>query len=314
MGHKSFLGFVVTCSQTIQNVWNADLICALNLQPPKGVNWSATLELTLQHRDGFHSPCELSFGHLKNKILQNEMSSSKSANSHLFLQQKIFPDQSCNIRAEHWPAAPHDHQPLRDGQCQAALKSLSSLLNPHGCFSFASRTYRISNETKEQSLLWQCLHAISKKRPVDLKSAWKKKMLFILSLPEHWYSQKHYFNEVFTCHWVFSLCSRVVSLMCRLNLSSHRGSSRSVNSVSFADPIMCHNSRVKIALHKYSSSIFQVFTFHSAAAWPCLPLSLNNHYCWATHLEKKGICKTKIPREHWMHGLSLGQVAIHCNL
>lgn len=100
----------------------------------------------------------------------------------------------------------------------------------------------------------------------------KKKKLFILSLPEHWYSQKHYFNEVFTCHWMFSLCSRVVSLMCRLNLSSHRGSSHSVNSVSFADPIMCHNSRVKIALHKYSSSIFQVFTFHSTAVWPCLPL------------------------------------------
>lgn len=172
---------------------------------------------------------------------------------------------------EYWLAAPHHHQPLRDGQCQAALKSSSSLLNPRGSFSVASRTYQISNETKEQSLLWQCLNAISKKWPVDLKSA-RKKMLFILSLPEHWYSQKHYFNKVFTCHWTFSLCSRVVSLMCRLNLSSHRGSSRSVNSVSFADPIMRHNSRVKIALHKYSSSIFQVFTFRSAAAWPCLPL------------------------------------------
>lgn len=272
MGHKSFSGLVVTCSQKIQNVWNADLICALNLQPLKGVNWSALLCWPWQNRDGFHCPYALRFGHLKNKILQNKMDSSKSANYHLFLQQKVFPNKSCNIGAKHWLAAPCHHQPSRDGQCQAALKSLSSLLNSHGCFSVASRTYQISNETKEQSLLWQYLNAISKKWPVDLKCACKKKMLFILSLPEHWYSQKHYFNEVFICHWTFSLCSRVVSLMCRLNLSSHRGSSRSVNSVSFADPIMCHNSRVKIALHKYSSSIFQVFTFHSAAAWPCLPL------------------------------------------
>lgn len=174
MGHKSFLSFVVTCSQKIQKIMKY-LICALNLQPPKGVNWSAALVLTLQHRDGFHCPHALSFGHLENKILQNNMDSSKSANCHLFLQQKVFPDKSCNIRAKCCLVAPRHHQPLRDVHCQAALKSLSSLLNPHGCFSVASRTYQISNKTKEQSLLWQCLNAISKKWPVDLKSARKKK-------------------------------------------------------------------------------------------------------------------------------------------
>lgn len=43
MRHKNFSGFVVTCSQKIQNVWNAALICALNLQPLKEVNWSVLL-------------------------------------------------------------------------------------------------------------------------------------------------------------------------------------------------------------------------------------------------------------------------------
>lgn len=209
---------------------------------------------------------EVEFGHLEKKILQSE-TDYRVSQQPFVLQWKVFPDKSCNIGADICLAAPHHHQPLSDGQCQAVLKSLSSLLDP----PVASRTYQIGSETKEQSLLWQCLDAISKKWPVDLKSA-RKIMLFILSLPEHWYSQKHYFNEVFYMPLnIFSVFTGCQSYE-QIKLSSHRGSSRSVNSVSFADPIMHHNARVKIALHKYSSSIFQVFTFHSAAAWPCLPL------------------------------------------
>lgn len=192
-------------------------VCGVNLQPSKGVNWATGLVLVLQCRKGFRWQCVLrsNFGHLERKILQNNTDCQPTA---IHFVVRSIPWQTLQCQSKIGPAAPCSLQPLSDGQCQAGLKSWSSLLHPHGCFSVASRTYRISSETKEQSLLQQCLDVISKKWPVDLKSAWKKKkMLFILSLPEHWYSQKHYFSEVFTCHWTFSLCSRVVSLMCRLN-------------------------------------------------------------------------------------------------
>lgn len=144
MDRNSFL----TCSQKQQRMDEMETYqCTQSAAPKRSKLAYLTRLLTLWHGHGFHcmrTP-RWTFGHLE-KILQNKTESPKSANSHLFCHKKLSLT-NLSILEQRFP--PRHHQHLSDGHCQAVLKSLSSLLDPHGCFSFASRTYQILSKTKE---------------------------------------------------------------------------------------------------------------------------------------------------------------------